>query len=470
MLRFRFHDFEKGSFLRALLFLLPLVIACLWHIPTSASESSSDTLEEKFDNLARETVCLYSKDPLCSVGSKAAKGIKEAGEALDRLEKNAKRLLDEAEVSVKDNLLEFKNESVVAQHYNVADKIDYMRLEVDDFLNLLEEREKASSFPLLFLKKSKKDYQIDINEILGDMEPILFDGPIINFTDSIDSANRNIKKLNEKKATLNESIAFAPEKGGFFKKSKTELQEELLKIKREIYENRKLVDELEYELKRKLSGLGVNFSREQIRILTTRVDKQNLSESFALYDVTRKITISLQNIIDEGEFDSTSYLKYYGILIILAEFNSFIQLQHIKDIDEKYLPNLDIIELDIQETIDFALSSIDEMSDVKNINLLKNNVLANEVSLEIISSYKTLLIKQKKMLQEANLITKEKATVAYSSYDTALNASNLIELLRQSSVNFETIFNLQIPEITEFKTAAMQDIYFDISQKLLELE
>ena len=468
MLRSRFHDFEKGSFLRTLLFLLPLVIACLWHIPTSASESSSDTLEEKFDNLARETVCLYYKGgPFCSEG---LKGIKEAGEALDRLEKNAKRLLDEAEVSVKDNLLEFKNESVVAQHYNVADKIDYMRLEVDDFLNLLEEREKASSFPLLFLKKSKKDYQIDINEILGDMEPILFDGPVINFTDSIDSANKNIKKLNEKKATLNEKIAFAPEKGGFFKKSKTELQEELLKIKREIYQNRKLVDELEYELKRKLSGLGVNFSREQIRILTTRVDKQNLTESFALYDVTRKITISLQNLIDEGEFDSTSYLKYYGILIILTEFNSFLQLQHIEDIDEKYLPNLDIIELDIQETIDFASSSIDEISDVKNINLLKNNVLANEVSLEIISSYKTLLIKQKKMLQEANLITKEKATVAYSSYDTALNASNLIELLRQSSVNFETIFNLQVPEITEFKTAAMQDIYFDISQKLLELE
>ena len=154
MLRSRFHDFEKGSFLRTLLFLLPLVIACLWHIPTSASESSSDTLEEKFDNLARETVCLYNKGgPFCSEG---LKGIKEAGEALDRLEKNAKRLLDEAEVSVKDNLLEFKNESVVAQHYNVADKIDYMRLEVDDFLNLLEEREKASSFPLLFLKKSKK--------------------------------------------------------------------------------------------------------------------------------------------------------------------------------------------------------------------------------------------------------------------------------------------------------------------------
>ena len=95
MLRFRFHDFEKGSFLRALLFLLPLVIACLWHIPTSASESSSDTLEEKFDNLARETVCLYSKDPLCSVASKAAKGIKEAGEALDRLEKNAIILFDD---------------------------------------------------------------------------------------------------------------------------------------------------------------------------------------------------------------------------------------------------------------------------------------------------------------------------------------------------------------------------------------
>ena len=470
MLRSRFHDFEKGSFLRTLLFLLPLVIACLWHIPTSASESSSDTLEEKFDNLARETVCLYSKDSFCSEGVKAAKGIKEAGEALDRLGKNAKRLLDEAEVSVKDNLLEFKNESVVAQHYNVADKIDYIRLEVDDFLTLLDKREKASSFPLLFLKKSKKDYQMDINEILGDLEPILFDGPIINFTDKIELAKNRIKKLEEEKSILNESIIFAPEESGFFKKSKGELQEELLEIKRELFKNRKSIDELEYELKRKLSNLGINFSREQIKILTTRVDKQNLSQSFALYDVTKQITISLQSLIDANEFDSSAYLKYYGILIILVEFNSFLQMQHIQDIDEKYLPNLDIIEADIEETIDFTSSSIEEVTDPKSINLLKNNVSANELSLKIISTYRALLVKQKEVLQQANLITKEKATVSYSSYDTALNAANLIELLRQSEVNFQEIFDLQIPEITEFKTAAMQDIYLDISEKLAELE
>ena len=46
-----------------------------------------------------------------------------------------------------------------------------------------------------------------------------------------------------------------------------------------------LIDELEYDLKKKLSFLGIDVTREQIRVMTTRVDGDELAKSFAIFDV-----------------------------------------------------------------------------------------------------------------------------------------------------------------------------------------
>ena len=375
----------------------------------------------------------------------------------------------QAKIKLQNSLLELKNENTVSQNFRIADKIDSLRLKVDDFMVLVAQREEAPSFPLLILQQSKKDYQLDINEVLTELEPILFDGQVINFTNEINSLRQTLQTLEQEKSLTEERLLFAPEEGGLFTKSKTDLKTDLEQLEVKLFHTRKKLDDYQFQLKHKLSKLGIDISREQIDILTTRVDGQNLAQSFALFDVTKQMLQSLQLLMNETEFNSVIYLKYYGILIILMEFNDFLQQQYIADIDDKYLPSLEAIETDVIQTLDFTRETLGEAEDNTNKNLLRTNIEASQTTLDIIEAYRNVLLKQKEKLRVANEKTKERASVAYSSYDTALNAANLIELIRQADVNFDEIFNLQVPEIIEFDTGAMQSIYVDVSKKLREI-
>ena len=372
-------------------------------------------------------------------------------------------------LNIQNRFLEFKNESAISQNLEIADKVDALRMEVDDFLALIAQREKAPKLSFLILQKSKKDYQLDINGILTELEPILFDGEVINFTKNIDKLRRDLENLEREKSLGKEQLLFAPDVGGLFTKSKADVKSDLEQIDGKIYQTRRSLDEYQFQLKRKLSELGIDISRKQIEILTTRVDGENLAQSFALFDVTKQMLQSLQLLMTDTEFNSATYLKYYGILIILVEFNDFLQQKYIADINEKYLPSLGTIEIDVRQTLGFTRKTLDEAEESSNKALLRSNIVASETTLDIIQTYREVLLKQKEKLNFANKKTRERASVAYSSYDTALNAANLIELIRQADVNFDEIFNLQVPEIIEFDTGAMQNIYVDVSKKLREI-
>ena len=47
-----------------------------------------------------------------------------------------------------------------------------------------------------------------------------------------------------------------------------------------------VINELEYDLKRKMNNLGIKLTREQIKVMTTRIDGDDLARSFAIFDVT----------------------------------------------------------------------------------------------------------------------------------------------------------------------------------------
>ena len=50
----------------------------------------------------------------------------------------------------------------------------------------------------IYATENQKDYRIEINDILSELEPILFDGEIVNYSEKIRGARKTIKKLTEK--------------------------------------------------------------------------------------------------------------------------------------------------------------------------------------------------------------------------------------------------------------------------------
>ena len=161
-----------------------------------------------------------------------------------------------------------------------------------------------------------------------------------------------------------------------------------------------MINELEFDLKRKMNSLGIQLSREQIRVMTTRVDGDDLAKIFAIFDVTRQISDKLRVLVKKNYFSSDTTVKYYGTYVVLSEILGFVQQTYIQKIDELYLPALGKIEIDVEDAIKYAQKNIKNAKSESNKNILRLNVRSNKFSLSVCKDYEKILEKQKKSLKK----------------------------------------------------------------------
>ena len=350
---------------------------------------------------------------------------------------------------------------------DVRDKIDTVRIYVDDISILKKQEVEASSFTLI--SKSKKDFRIEIDEVLKDIEPVLFDGEVVNYASKIRNARQQISQLKNKKVELNEDLVFAPEQGSLLKSSKNDIREEIKRVDFLISKSETLIDELEFDLKKKMSELGIDLTREQIRVMTTRVDGDELARSFAIFDVTRQISNTLGQLMKENSFSAQTTVKYYGTYVILSEILGYSQREYIDKIKTLYLPAIAKIEDDIEASIDYAEKSLGDATSDSNKEILRSNIRSNQFSLEVVQSYRTILKSQIKSLENALDRTEEQIMVAYSTYDTAANSANLVNLISETQETFDRIMNMQVPDIIPFENTELELKFQEISDQILEV-
>jgi len=198
------------------------------------------------------------------------------------------------------------------------------------------------------------------------------------------------------------------------------------------------------------------------------VDGDDLSKTFAIFDVTKQISTSLGELIKTNSFDSKSTVKYYGVYVLLSELLAYSQKKYIERIDTLYLIALENIEDDIKKSIDFTNEAIDNSSSKENIKILRQNIDSNEFALEVADFYKDILLNQRKQLESALEKTREQIDVAYSTYDTAAVSFNLLELINRSQDEFGKILNLQAPDIIPFENEQLANKFNEISVQISE--
>jgi len=347
----------------------------------------------------------------------------------------------------------------------LQDKIDSLKIYVEKITDLKKEEEEASSFTII--GKSKKDYRIKIDEVLSEIEIILFDGEVVNYAEKIRKVREQIISLESRKVILNEDLVFASDKKKLLGSSKDDIQNEIKEIDRVIKNSHELIDKLEYDLKKKLSFLGIEVTREQIRVMTTRVDGDELAKSFAIFDVTKQISAILGELVKKNSFSASTTVKYYGTYVILTEILAFSQREYIRKIENVYRPAIKKIEDNVDSSIDFAEESIKSAKSESNKNILQQNIKSNKFTLKVLKQYDKILETQKESLEEASEITKEQITVAYSTYDTAANSANLVSLINETEDSFNKILDMQLPEIIPFENTELELKFQEVSGQII---
>ena len=390
----------------------------------------------------------------------------ESNSILNKTLDSFSSIMNELDQAIDEEIASLKSAEEEESKIDIQDKMDSIRIHLEDITDLKKKESSASNFTII--SKSKKDYRIKIDEVLEEIEPILFDGEVVNYASRIREIRKNIKDFETQKVRLNEKFVFAPEKESLLKSSKKEIKNEIKKIDRLIKKSYKLIDELEFDLKRKMHKLGIKLTREQIRVMTTRIDGDELSRSFAIFDVTKQISETLSKIMTENSFSGTATVKYYGTYVVMSEILGFSQRRYIEKIEDTYLPALDKIEKNIKDAIEFAETSIKGAKTEQSKKILKSNIKSNEFTMKVLGQYRNILINQMKSLQNALDRTKEQITVAYSTYDTAANSANLVNLINQTQDSFNKIMNMQLPNIVPFENKELEIKFLEISDQLVQ--
>lgn len=292
------------------------------------------------------------------------KSLSEGKYLLEKSIKITSEFVDDLGAVVDTELDLLRAKQIQPSEVDVRDKIDTIRIYVEDISALKKQEGSASSFTLI--SKSKKDYRIEIDEVLKEIEPVLFDGEVVNYASKIRLARQQINQLKQQKVSLNEDLVFAPEEGSILKSSKKDIRDQIVRVDTLVKKSETLIDELEYDLKKKMNALGIVLTREQIRVMTIRVDGDELARSFAIFDVTKQISSTLGKLMKKNSFSAQTTVKYYGTYVVLSEILGYSQREYISKIKDLYLPAVKTIEDNIEEAISFAEGSLKEASSETN--------------------------------------------------------------------------------------------------------
>ncbi len=419
-----------------------ILISLLFTAPYLISEEQDNSLQKFWNNIKLEGSSL----------------LEQSYEFSTALTKELANLLDF-------ELSKLKSLKSKTSEIDIRDKIDTIRIYVDEISDLKKKELKASSFTII--SRSKKDYRVSIDKVLQEIEPILFDGEVVDYSSKIRITRKQIDQLKRQKASLNEDLLFAPQKGTLLKSSQDEISAEISRIDELILKSNRLIDELEYDLKRKMNALGIQLTRSQIKVMTTRVDGDELARSFAIFDVTKQISNTLGKLVKENSFNAETTVKYYGTYVILSEILGFSQREYINKVKLIYIPALKRIEREIEDSISFAENALKDAKSKTNKNILRNNIDSNQFSLKVVGNYKKILSAQIRNLEEALIKTREQISVAYSTYDTAANSANLVNLISETQDEFNKIMIMQVPDIIPFENSELELKFQEISDQII---
>ena len=345
-------------------------------------------------------------------------------------------------------------------------KINGIRDFLDEYAELKEKDQTNSCVQGIF--KSSVNCRVLIDEVLYEIEEIVFDGQIISYSEKIRNKRTEIQNLEIKKSNLNEDIVFAKdeENASMFEDSKEELAEEILEIDSYINKTNETIELLEFDLQTKMLNLGIDLSIGQIRMLTTRVDGDDLAKSIAIFDVTKQITKSLGELMEQNSFSGDATAKYYGIYVILSEILGFAQREYINKLDEIYLKRINEIKNNSFKSIAMIENEISKAQSEKSIEIYKNNIKAENFTIEVANKYRNILVAQRSKLITALRSTKEQISVGYSSYITASNSSILSTLIQDTQSSFDQILSMQIPDIIPFESSELESEFIKLSGKI----
>jgi len=217
------------------------------------------------------------------------------------------------------------------------------------------------------------------------------------------------------------------------------------------------------ELRLALAEVGVSLNSDQLETLMGSVVGEDIISMSVVFRTVKDLTDQLEQLTNETAESLEHSKKYYGMVVILYRIVTTMQDQFIKKVTDTYLPKLANYKADAKATI---LESDQLIKNGVNVEILKANIQANILTIEVINLYVSILEKQRKKVEKARDIASKESLVADNTYRTVSLSSAVVSMIREGRSTFETLMGIQMPDIRVFKNDEIKSEFNKLTAKM----
>ncbi len=314
-----------------------------------------------------------------------------------------------------------------------------------------------------WIGSDKKDIRHDMDKVFNKIIDTLIDDDFLSYKKEINTLQQDIAGNKNTIAFYREKKISAPAQSSI-KTTKADYAKKIEELQEENRGNERRIEQIKDRLIQQFSDIGVNLSAEQINVLLTRVDGDDIIQMALMMDVLKHITNQIMVLMKENNEDLAYAKKYYGLHLVTLELVVYIQQNYIDRVDRVYIPKIDTIMFEAQKMVaETKRLAAGEMSGRRR-SIYEKNIQTQELTAHVAQLYKQDLITSKISMINAQKITKKNLQLARNTYKTVVLSADLYELISESQNMFSEVSRIQVPDIVPFENMQIQKKYYELTK------
>jgi hypothetical protein len=328
---------------------------------------------------------------------------------------------------------------------------------LEELLKLKEEQDDLPNSS--WFRRDKIDSQNEINKLLEQSIEILGISDTRKNIIAINNIEENIAKIHTKIANLRTKKIGEPENSNKY-------DDEIVILKQKIAQYNQEIDSKKIEISKQMQSIGINISNEQLKLLMANVIGEDMLKMSIVFNNVKEISNSLSKLMQENGEDLVFARKHYGMYTTLLEILMKMQEVFILDVKNNYIPKIAKINEEtkilLNETKDILALQTNEMRRQD----LQTSIDAQNLTLNTAKLYKLRLHEQADQILTAYNELKKDFAIAMIRYKTVKISGDLASMIQNSSNQFSTLINLQLPNLIPFENLQMKSEFEKLTREL----
>jgi hypothetical protein len=351
---------------------------------------------------------------------------------------------------------------------SIADHWGKLHAKLDDTLTLLAEKQTLPESTWNPFKEDKQSLDKKINDLLEEAVEILNISDLSSTKQQINQCQTDITNYKAMIAELRTKKMMAPKDTAAWKvweNDVSDYEDKIISYKENISAKEQTIAELKIRLQEQFSKQGIDLDSEQLDTLIYSVTGDDDIEIISVYNNIKAITAKLRDLTAESGENIETAKRYYGMHALLLKILINLQQSYVDRVDGQYMPELSAIEKNNQQLIQKTRSLL-STSEPQHKKIYQANLDAQQITDRTVLLYRQYLNKNKTRMNRSRTKIFKEYQAAENTYMTVSTAYTLIAMMRDADNLFNSINELQIPDLLTFDNKAMKAEFKKLSGRM----